>query len=44
VAACPQELLPETLKKVLEPAFKTEVLCHSRSQDVKARLEKILEL
>lgn len=44
VAACPQELLPETLKKVLEPAFKTEVLYHSRSQDVKARLEKVLEL
>lgn len=44
VAACPQELLPEALKKVLEPAFKTEVLYRSRSQDVKVRLEKILEL
>jgi len=30
--------------KVLEPAFKTEVLYRSRSQDVQARLEKIVEL
>ncbi|AFV10421.1 transposase domain-containing protein DUF772 [Thermacetogenium phaeum DSM 12270] len=44
VAACPQELLPEKLQKVLEPAFKTEVLYRSRSQDVQARLEKIVEL
>ncbi|QGP93936.1 Transposase DDE domain protein [Neomoorella glycerini] len=44
VAACPQELLPETLKKVLEPAFKTEVLYRSRSQEAGARLEKLLEL
>ncbi|MGI9863111.1 transposase, partial [Moorella naiadis] len=44
VAACPQELLPETLQKVLEPAFKTEVLYRSRSQEACARLEKVLEL
>lgn len=44
VAACPQELLPEDLKKVLEPNFKTEVLYRSRGQDLQARLEKILEL
>jgi len=36
--------LPEKLQKVLEPAFKTEVLYRSRSQDVQARLEKIVEL
>lgn len=44
VAACPQDILPENLKKVLEPAFKTEILYRSCSQDAQARLEKILEL
>jgi|GEM_PF-2893910 len=38
VAVCPQELLPEDLKKVLEPTFKTEVLYRSRGQDLQARL------
>lgn len=44
VAACPQELLPENLQKVLEPAFRTEILYRSRSRDVQARLAKIIDL
>jgi len=44
VRACPPEILPESLRQVLEPAFKTEVLYRSRASEVKDKLQFILDL
>ncbi len=44
VRACPPEILPESLRKVTEPAFKTEILYRSRASEVKDKLQFILDL
>ena len=44
VRACPPEILPESLRKVTEPAFKTGVLYRSRANEVKNKLQHLLDL
>ncbi len=44
VRVCPPEILPESLRQVLEPAFKTEVLYRSRASEAKNKLQYLLEL
>jgi hypothetical protein len=44
VRACPPEVLPEPLKKITEPAFRTEVLYRSRASEVKDKLQFIPDL
>ena len=44
VSAIPEALRPETLQRLLEPAFRTDVLYRSRSQDGDTRLAKLLNL
>jgi len=42
--ACPQEELPEPLKEVLKPDFKTNLLFKTRSGQVPGRLQEIFDL
>lgn len=44
VKACTSEILPESLKRVLEPDFKKEVLYRLKSHEVTGRLEELLNL
>ena len=44
LTACPPELLTDSLKQVLEPAYKTKVLYRSRSSEAQKRIQEILDL
>lgn len=41
---CPEEMLPEQLKEVLNPEFKTNILFRTRSSQVAGRLQETLNL
>ena len=44
VRICPPEILPESLRQVLEPAFRTDLLCRSLASEVKNKLQFVLDL
>ncbi|MCL5676408.1 MAG: transposase [Firmicutes bacterium] len=44
VKACPPEILPEELKRVLEPEYRTEVLYRSKGTQAQSRLQEVLNL
>ncbi len=44
VKACPVEILPEELKRVLEPDYRTEVLYRSKGNQAQSRLQEVLNL
>jgi tetratricopeptide (TPR) repeat protein len=44
LAACPPELLTDSLKYVLEPEYKTKVLYRSRSSESQKRIQEMIEL
>ena len=44
IKACPEDILPDNLKEVLKPEFKTDLLYRSRSSQVPGRLQEMLGL
>ncbi len=44
IKACPEEMLPEHLKEVLKPEFKTDLLFRSKSSQVPGRQQEMLGL
>ncbi|HAU30873.1 MAG TPA: hypothetical protein DCW46_00995 [Desulfotomaculum sp.] len=44
VRICPPEILPESLRQVLEPAFRTDLLYRSRASEIKNKLQFVLDL
>jgi hypothetical protein len=42
--SCPEEMLPEQLKEVLNPEFKTNLLFRTRSSQVSGRLQEMINL
>jgi hypothetical protein len=44
IIACPSELLPESLKQVLESEYKTNALYRSKGSEAQKRIQEILDL
>ncbi|MCL4515735.1 MAG: transposase [Firmicutes bacterium] len=44
VKACPLEILPEELKRLREPEYRTEVLYRSKGNQAQSRLQEVLNL
>jgi hypothetical protein len=44
IKACPEEILPDKLKEVLDPEFKTNLLFRNRSSQLPGQLEEMLNL
>jgi len=44
IKACPQEILPENLKRVLEPDYKRETLYRSKGSESMSRLQELINL
>jgi len=44
VEACPEELLPASLKEVAGPDFKNNILYRSKSSETKAKIQTIIDL
>lgn len=44
VKNCPQDLLPESLKQLLDPNFEKELLYRSKASEAKSKLQTLLDL
>ncbi|MDH7579155.1 MAG: transposase, partial [Bacillota bacterium] len=44
VNACPPDILPDSLKEVLHPSFKTDLLYRCKGSEIHRRLEEVLAL